>query len=523
MHGLIFLQLQKFAQKNLEPGTWEKLLFEAGLAGKTFLPVKAYPDGHAVALVDAASRLLGQSRGEVLEAFGAFLAPELLKMHGRLLHPGWKTLDVLEHTENLIHAAVRVGNPGAQPPVLECVRTGPDEVQLIYSSERQMCSLAKGIVRGLAGHFGEKIEISDQACMQRGDPYCSLGFTRTAGPADPGPKENCTEGQEPLSFSTSDSHDDGEATVVLGNGGNLFSGSREKAMLSARLAETGGFFGSRQQYRLVRKVGEGGMGIVFQAEDTLLNRTVALKLMQPELAFRDGMRQRFIREARALASLRSDHVVSVYEAGEGLGIPYLAMEFLEGETLDRLVNRAGTPPLAEVLRIGREACTGLGAAHARGLIHRDIKPGNLWLEAPGGRVKLLDFGLARVVGENSALSRTGAILGTQGFVSPEQARGEEVDQRSDLFSLGCVLYWLLTGFHPFRGKDLLSSLTALATVVPDPVATFRPGFPHEVSELVMGLLEKDRALRPQTALDVCGRLADLAGQLQQGRLTGPAT
>lgn len=516
MHGLIFLQLQKFAQKNLEPGTWEKLLFEAGLAGKTFLPVRAYPDGQAVALVDAASRLLGQSQGEVLEAFGAFLAPELLKMHGRLLHPGWKTLDVLEHTENLIHAAVRVGNPGAQPPVLECVRTGPDEVQLIYSSERQMCSLAKGIVRGLAGHFGEKIEISDQACMQRGDPYCSLGFTRTAGPVDSGPKENCTEGQEHLSFSTSGFHDDGEATVVLGNGGNLFSGSRKKAMLYTRLAETGGIFGSRQQYRLVRKVGEGGMGIVFQAEDTLLNRTVALKLMQPELAFHDGMRQRLIREARALASLRSDHVVSVYEAGEGLGIPYLAMEFLEGETLDRLVNRAGPPPFAEVLRIGRETCAGLGAAHARGLIHRDIKPVNLWLEAPGGRVKLLDFGLARVAGENSALSRTGAILGTQGFVSPEQARGEEVDHRSDLFSLGCVLYWLCTGYHPFRGKDLLGSLTALATVDPDPVATFRPGFPDEVSELVMELLKKDRALRPQTAMAVSDRLTVLERQLQQG-------
>src|SRR5712691_2275511 len=178
MHGLIFLQLQKFAQHKGGTQAWETLLKEAMLPGKTYAPVRAYPDEEVLALVGAASRILKLPAAAVLEAFGQFIAPELIRLYGRLLQPGWKILDVIENTEKLVHAAVRVGNPGAKPPVLECIRTTEDELQIMYSSERQLCCLAKGIVKGLARHFGETITVTDDACMLRGDPLCALQVTR---------------------------------------------------------------------------------------------------------------------------------------------------------------------------------------------------------------------------------------------------------------------------------------------------------------------------------------------------------
>jgi serine/threonine protein kinase len=194
------------------------------------------------------------------------------------------------------------------------------------------------------------------------------------------------------------------------------------------------------------------MGIVFRAEDTRLRRIVALKVMQPRFASETKIRQRFRAEAQAMAALKSDHVVTVYEVGVAGELPFLAMEFLEGEALDSLQKRVGHLPLAEILRIGRETANGLAAAHARGLVHRDIKPSNLWLEAPTGRVKILDFGLARLNSGTCQASQVGLIVGTPAFMAPEQARGEAVDYRADLFSLGCVLYWLCTSELPFKGR-----------------------------------------------------------------------
>src|SRR5262249_8373354 len=162
----------------------------------------------------------------------------------------------------------------------------------------------------------------------------------------------------------------------------------------------------------------------------------------------------------AAAAVEHDHIVRIYQVGEDRGVPFLAMEFLRGEPLDARLKRAGKLPIPEVLRIGREMAEGLAAAHAAGLIHRDVKPGNTWLEGePGkgglggerGRVKLLDFGLARSTAEASTLTQSGAIVGTPAYMAPEQAQGRKVDARCDLFSLGCVLYQLATGEMPFKG------------------------------------------------------------------------
>jgi serine/threonine protein kinase len=233
-------------------------------------------------------------------------------------------------------------------------------------------------------------------------------------------------------------------------------------------AEGPGDLGHLGGYRLLEVLGVGGMGVVFRAEDTHLRRVVALKVLKPVLAASPPARERFLREARATAALEHDHVVAVYQVGEDRGLPFLTMPLLHGESLAQRQERDGRLPMAEVVRIGREVAEGLAAAHERGLIHRDVKPSNIWLEAGSGRAKVLDFGLARVADDPAALSQTGTIVGTPAYMAPEQARGEAVDARCDLFSLGCVLYQMTTGESAFHGPNVTAILHALAVKRPRP-------------------------------------------------------
>jgi serine/threonine protein kinase len=262
-------------------------------------------------------------------------------------------------------------------------------------------------------------------------------------------------------------------------------------------------------YRVLGVLGQGGMGVVFQAEDVQLRRRVALKAMLPGIAASASNRQRFLREAQAAAAIEHDHVVPIYQVGEDNGIPYLAMPLLKGESLNDRLQREGRLPVADVLRIGRETAEGLAAAHGQGLIHRDIKPANLWLESlpgePGGsspryRVKILDFGLARVPADSAQLTQSGVILGTPAFMAPEQAAGKPVDARCDLFSLGCVLYRLCTGELPFKGADSISTLMAVAMEHPRPPRDLDPAVPHALSDLILRLLAKSPDQRPPSAL-----------------------
>jgi tRNA A-37 threonylcarbamoyl transferase component Bud32 len=495
MHGSIFLQFQRFAQKHGCIPAWEILLREAHLPVKSYSPARAYPDEEMLALVGAASRLLNIPADAVLEAFGEFVAPELIRLYGKLIDPEWKTLDLIENTEKLIHAAVRVGNPGARPPVLHCIRSTPDELQIVYSSDRQLCGVAKGIVKGVARHYGEVVRISDDACMLRGDPFCALQVTRV--PAD----EANTHAPAHLETGVYV-----ESTPLSGAGWHASrNGAESLPFLKPPLQ--GGELGRLGDFRVLQLIGQGGMGIVFRAEDTRLGRVVALKVMQPQLAFDAKARERFMREARAMAALKNDHVVTVYEVGGAGDLPFLAMEFLEGEALDSFQKKVGRVPLAQVVRIGKEAAQGLAAAHARSLVHRDVKPSNLWLEAPTGRVKILDFGLARLNADARQLSQVGLIVGTPAFMAPEQARGEAVDHRADLFSLGCVLYWLCTSQLPFKGADILSTLTALATEDPVPPQAISADVAPALSDLIMELLHKDPGRRPASSKAVVDTMA----------------
>jgi WD40 repeat protein/tRNA A-37 threonylcarbamoyl transferase component Bud32 len=259
-------------------------------------------------------------------------------------------------------------------------------------------------------------------------------------------------------------------------------------------------------YRVLRALGAGGMGVVLEAEDTQLKRRVALKVMRPQLAASPSARQRFLREAQLMARVTHDHIVTVHQVGEDRGVPFLAMPLLQGETLEDRLRREKTLPLADLLRIGREAALALMAAHQAGLIHRDVKPANLWLEAPTGRVKVLDFGLARA-SDDEHLTQTGAAVGTPAYMAPEQLGGD-VDPRSDLFSLGCVLYRAATGRLPFGGS-LLEVLGKALLEAPPPAHEVNPEVPQALGELIARLMSKNKADRPASAGAVLRELAAL--------------
>ncbi len=288
-------------------------------------------------------------------------------------------------------------------------------------------------------------------------------------------------------------------------------------------AQAGDEIGRLGPYRIVRALGAGGMGIVFQAEDTQLRRLVAVKVMRPDVARRPDARDRFLREARAAAAVKHEHVVTIHAVGEEHGLLFLAIEYLEGESLQAHLERRRAVPLADALRIARETARGLAAAHRLGLVHRDVKPANLWLEAPDGRVKILDFGLARPAEQAAAISQSGLVIGTPAFMAPEQARGEPLDGRSDLFSLGVVLYRLCTGAMPFRAPTAAGLLTALAVDRPPRPSALAAGLPAEVDRLVLDLLEKAPDRRPPSAQAAAERIAAIERRLEAGPPRRPRT
>jgi hypothetical protein len=289
--------------------------------------------------------------------------------------------------------------------------------------------------------------------------------------------------------------------------------ARELGQLLAPAAEADAL-GWLGPYRVVKVLGFGGMGVVLEAEDTQLRRRVALKALRPALATSAAARQRFLREARAAAALVHDHVVPVYQVGEARGVPFLAMPLLAGESLERRLKERGPLPPDEVVRIGQEVAEGLAAAHAAGLVHRDVKPANIWLEAGSDRVKVLDFGLVRAAPDEPQLSRPGTVLGTPLYMAPEQARGEPADARSDRFSLGSVLYALCTGRPPFLGDNSLAVLRRVSADTAPPVRASNPAVPEELAAVIARLHAPDPARRFQSA-------AELAAVLRRLRRAGP--
>jgi serine/threonine-protein kinase len=275
------------------------------------------------------------------------------------------------------------------------------------------------------------------------------------------------------------------------------------------------------RYRILEKVGQGGMGVVYRAHDTLLERVVALKVISTSIEDNPELRERFFREARAAGQLSHRNIITIHDLGEHDGQPYLAMEFLTGEDLQHRLARQEPMSLRRKLEVAAEICDGLCYAHRRGLIHRDVKPANIFI-TDEGVVKLLDFGLARMVA--SELTRSNMMMGTLNYMAPEQVRGERTDHRADIFSFGVVLYEMLSGRKAFQGDSFATTLYKILQDVPEPLLNIDSTLPPDLVWLVEKTLAKARDERYQDLTDVVRDLAIIRQHLSESdAVTMPAT
>jgi serine/threonine protein kinase len=285
-------------------------------------------------------------------------------------------------------------------------------------------------------------------------------------------------------------------------------------------------------YRIESKLGEGGMGVVYRAFDTHLERPVAIKILRPDTSSSPERRRRFFQEAKAASALNHPNIIHIYDISSSGGTDYIAMEFVAGKTLDQLIGKGGLP-LKDTLKYSIQVADALARAHAAGIVHRDLKPANI-IVADDGRVKLLDFGLAKLTEapiDSEATTATvqqgpqteeGAIVGTVAYMSPEQAEGRKIDARSDIFSFGSLLYEMVTGRRAFEGPSKLSTLTAILHKEPQPLADLTPNLPSELEKIISRCLRKDPDRRAQNIVDIKLALEELKEDSLSGKLSTPS-
>jgi WD40 repeat protein len=371
------------------------------------------------------------------------------------------------------------------------------------------------------------------AALEKGDPAERAAFLDTACAGDPALRRRVQEllesYQEASAFL--------EQPALEQQARTDSAGLTHTSPTEARLPDAGeageavldlldpprkeGALGRLGHYEVLQVVGRGGMGVVLKAFDEELHRVVAVKVMAPPFANNAMARRRFQREAQAAAAVRDEHVVDIHAVEEANGLPYLVMEYVHGISLQDRLDRGGPLEVKEILRIGMQTAAGLAAAHKQGLIHRDVKPANILLENGVQRVKLTDFGLARAV-DDVRLTQSGVVAGTPPYMSPEQANGQPVDPRSDLFSLGSVLYALCTGRPPFRADSTPAVLRRVAEDLPRPIPEINPEIPPWLVRIVEGLHAKDPAHRFQSAAEVAELLGQHLAHLQQPAWVPPA-
>ncbi len=265
-----------------------------------------------------------------------------------------------------------------------------------------------------------------------------------------------------------------------------------------------GSLGKFGRYEILDVLGRGGMGVVLRAYDLALERNCAVKVLAPEFAHSTAAKQRFSREAKSAAAVTHPNIIAIQTVDEHRGLPFLVMPVVAGQSLQQKVEQAGPLPILDVVRIALQTARGLEAAHSQGLVHRDIKPANILLENCIERVQITDFGLARAM-DDASMTRSGVISGTPQYMSPEQARGDDMNHRSDLFSLGSVIYFMLTGHSPFRAETTMGVLNRICNDVPRRLMTVRSDVPDWLETIVMKLLEKQEDERFQSAAE-CGEV-----------------
>ncbi len=282
--------------------------------------------------------------------------------------------------------------------------------------------------------------------------------------------------------------------------------------------EKEGEIGRLGPYRVTGTLGKGGMGHVFRAEDGRLQRSVALKVMNKKFAATPNSRKRFVEEARSMAAVHHDNVATIFEVGIHSGTPFMAMEMLKGKTLAEVLAQGVRFHTDEILRLAGEVALGLAAAHACGIIHRDVKPANIWIEEPSGRAKILDFGLALAgvgVGFGIDTLSRGTVVGTPGYLAPEQARGEPLDDRTDIYSLGVVLYQMCTEKLPLISDTISGQLIAIISHEPKPIRSVHPDTPGPLADLIHQCLAKDPHRRPRSAVVLKQQIDEVTRRCRQ--------
>ena len=268
----------------------------------------------------------------------------------------------------------------------------------------------------------------------------------------------------------------------------------------------------KERYEISQLLGEGGMSYVYKAIDKQLQRTVAIKTLKPNYVEQEKFVERFKREAQTAANLNHPNIVQIFDWGIG-DVPFVVMEYIEGNTLTSIIANKRTISMNDILFIGAQVSSGLQAAHSKGLVHRDIKPGNIMI-TPEGKVKVTDFGIVSLQNEESDITKTGSILGTASYISPEQAQGKPVSKESDLYSLGTVLYELITGRPPFEGDTPIATATKHITEKPEKLSTYRANIPKGIENAVLKLLHKYPKDRFKNAEDLRAVLLQQKTQLQ---------
>lgn len=505
MHGSICVIVKKFIEQNYGSVVWKDILKSAGHEGLVLSPIQSYPDEAVFAIVGSACEHLEIDMPTALEAVGKFAAPELIKFSRGMLHPEWKTFELLGNIESLIHRTIRINNPDAEPATIQAFELSENEVQVVYSSPRGLCALANGILQGLGDYFAEDLQVVENTCRHKGDPFCTFtvtkieaGLTQSGGSSSEDAGDADLEAEKPISdpyAMTSDSIDADKSTgmqsaeVSSGNGGGfVYDGRTDDSKKMDTTPTSSNVIPLPKRigrYSIHEVLGLGGMGIVYRGIDETLMRTVAIKTIK-NMKTDSTKREQFLAEARKLAKLSHPNVVQIYDVGKIAQRPYFVMEYLEGMTLSSRLAR-GPLSLNGALRIFKQLLDGLNAIHRLGIVHRDIKPGNVILSSDLRHCQLLDFGLAGDQSENS--SATKGVSGTRGYLPPERLKGFPGDYRSDYFSLGCVAYEMLSGLMLHQLKHFDNDNRLYLKMIDDTEQWLNA--PKELRELVTGMLKPD--------------------------------
>ena len=504
MHGTIYCVTQKFVESNYGIQTWQDLLKQAECPVTHFSPIQVYPDKYIGEIVGVACKALKTEPAAILRELGKFAASELINFANHLLHPSWKTFEVLTNVETLIHTTIKIQNSKAQPANIQAFRVGENEIEVVYTSRRGLCALAHGIIEGIGAHYEEDISVEQITCTQNGDAFCTFRVKRNTSTK---PNSNFFMGQLPESPTGDSAAHYNNETVVADLGeiksGTIFNsesqGDRDfnvaDELQAVSLPKNFG------RYEILSLLGTGGMGSVYKARDIYLHRTVALKTLKAE-TLKDDLVQHFLEEARAMARISSPYVVQIFDVGETDGRPFIVMEYLTGRTLRAKIKEAPID-VSTVIQLLSQITKGLDAIHVGGLVHRDIKPENIMLFKDELNCRILDFGLSHERLKNKEKANT--ISGTLEYMSPECLTGLPADYRSDIFSVGTVGYEMLFGSQVFRRLSNIDTIEAVKKFEPT-FASEEIAIPAKLLQLLASMMQKDRESRMSNCQEILERL-----------------